>query len=795
MNQNINTPTSGYPQNSYGYPHTSNLQEDKPINWRKYLFLFLRNWYWFLITLGIALSIAFFKIRYTIPQYQATATLIVEQEENSQDMISQLRAVRFWRRQADLANETAKITAFTTIKRAVDSVHQDIFWTAHGRIRIRPLYNSDRYHITVYRDSVDWYKNQEWFIDYINENTYRLYKEDVLDTILPLDKTISINGWKLSNTLVSSSGYKTYSFVVNDPIALSKAYKQKLLVESDEESGTIITLRSEGPVGEREIDFLNTLSATYIVSELERKQTIAENTFLFIDEQISVILDSLKEAENQLLTFRLSNNVINLSREGEMAFERLKSFNEQRTRLKLQEDYYQYLRKYLEERNDPQTIIAPTLAVEGDQLLIAAVQDLQELYKERGTLELSVSTSNPSVERINERISGIRSRIIEIINGLIENNLFTQEQIQIEGQAIVDQLKNLPVNEQLLLNIKRKYDLYNQFYTYLLQKRAEAGIQKASTISNARLLDAARPDNLVPVGSDKKIIILFAILLGILVPSVILLLRDLLDNRIREREDILNRTNIPIIGVIGHSTDVKGLLSKDYSISAFTESLRRIRTNLAFAMREKDQKVIMITSSVSGEGKTFTAANLAAIIALNHQKVLLLGCDMRKPTLHKLFNISNESGITNYIIGNKSLEEIITPTSVENLYVAAAGPVPPNPAELIETEEMKLLFEYARKNFDYIIIDTPPNILVADALSLANYADLTIYLVRQNHSHKGVLEVVNSMRDEEKLPKTYLLINDIKPSKSFGYQYYYGYGQGYNYGYYDNKYSKDYFDQ
>jgi len=785
------TPPHGYPHNHYGYPSAPDFNEEKPVNWRKYFFLFLRHWYLFLITLGIALGIAFFKIRYTIPQYQATAKLLVEQEENSQDMVSQLRAIRYWRRQADLANETAKITAFTTIKRAVDSVHQEIFWTARGRIRIRPLYKSQRFQITILSDSVDWYKNEEWFIDYIDDATYRLYREESLDTILPLDKEVSINGWKFSNTLNRNSGYLTYSFVINDPVTLSKKYRQKLKVESDEEKGTTITLSSEGPVGEREVDFLNTLSSTYILGELERKQTIAENTFVFIDDQIIVILDSLKKAESQLLSFRLTNNVINLSREGEIAYERLKSFNEQRTTLKLHENYYQYLKKYIEERNDPHTIIVPTLADEGDQLLIAAVRDLQELYKERETLELSVNPNNPGLESINERIKSIRNRIIEIVKGLIENNRLTQEQIQTEGQAIMDQLKTLPINEQQLLNIKRKYDLYNQFYTFLLQKRAEAGIQKASTISNARILDPARHDSLVPVGSDNKIILLIAILLGLILPGAILILWNLLDNRIREREDIINHTDIPIIGVIGHSKDATTLLAEEYSTSAFTESLRRIRTNLAFTLREQDQKVIMLTSSVSGEGKTFSAANLAIIIAMNRRKVLLLGCDMRKPTLHRLFSISNESGISNYIIGDKNLEEIIIPTSFENLFVMPSGPVPPNPAELIETKEMKSIFEHAKKDFDYIIIDTPPIALVADALSLATYADITLYLVRQNHSFKGVLEVANSMKDEERLPKTYILINDIKPTKSLGMNYYYGYGKSYGYGYYNYSSSYD----
>jgi len=783
MTNPTDQPGPAYPNGSaYGYPTA--MQEEKPINWRKYIFLFVKNWYWFLIVLGIALGVAFFRIRYTIPKYQARATLIIEEDESSQDLMSEFRSIRYFRRRADLANETAKLSSFTTIKRAVDSLDQDVFWKAHGRIRVRPLYNSPRYRLTILSDSIEWYNGKEWYIDYIDKETYRLYRENSIDTILEINKVININDWKFRIDLIEDGGHNTYSFIVYDNISLTKLYKGKLEINTAEDQGSVITISSTGTVGEREVDFLNQLSQTYIQSGLERKQTIADNTFKFIDAQINVILDSLNQSENQLLTFRLSNNVINLSREGEIAYQRLKSFHDQRTQLKLQENYYKYLQSYIENRKDPQTVIAPTLVETGDQLLIAAVQELQAFYKERENLDLSARADNPGIENINDRIQGVRLRILEIIKGLIENNDLTREQINTEEQAIISQLKTLPLNEQQLLNIKRKYDLYNQFYTFLLQKRAEAGIQKASTISNVRILDPARNDQLVETGGDKRIELLIAILLGLFIPGGIILLRDLLDNRIREREDITHRTDLPIIGLIGHAEDKNLIVSGVSSTSGFTESLRRIRTNISFALRKEDQKVILVTSSISGEGKTFSAANLATIIALNNKKVCLLGCDLRKPTLHRSFNIKNDTGVTSFIIGQKTIKEVSFKTTIKNLEIIPAGPVPPNPAELIETPEMRSLFDQLRNTYDYIIVDTPPLALVADALALAIHADLTLYVVRQNFSSKNVLEIANSLQKEEKLPKTYLLINDMMPSRNMGLTYYYGYGKGYNYGYY-----------
>jgi tyrosine-protein kinase Etk/Wzc len=792
QSQNQNTPP-GYPNGLYGYPPPS-MPEDRPINWKKYLFLFLSNWYWFLIILGIALSVAFFKIRYTIPQYQASATLIIEEDENSQDLMNSFSSVRFYRRRADMANEVAKLNSFSIAYRTVETLNQEMFWTAHGRIREKPLYENHLIGIKVLSDSVDWYKNQNWFIDIEGEDHYRFYQEDGLDTIFDYKKVQNINEWKfIISKEPEGSGHNTYSFVVNDPIQLAKQYKSKLIIETDEKDGTLITLKSQGPVGEREADYLNYLCESYINSGLERKQQIAENTFLFIDEQIRVILDSLEQSENQLLTFRLSNNVINLSREGEMAYERLKSYQENKTQLKLEANYYSYLKEYVETRNDPQTIISPSLMNINDQLLIGTVLELQKLYEERENLDYSVGLNNPGIENINDRISSARLRILEIIGGLNDNNALTMKQINTEEEAVMNQLKTLPLSEQQLLNIKRKYDLYNQFYTFLLQKRAEAGIQKASTISNVRVLDPARYDQMIPVGNNKKINLLIALMLGLVVPSGIIILKELLDNRIREREDITNHSDIPILGIIGHSALGGTLLAKEHPNSSFSESLRRIRSNLQFILRDNEQKVILVTSSVSGEGKTFTATNLATIFAMNNKKVLLVGCDLRRPALHRIFNIKNESGLSSIIIGQKKVSECIVKTSVENLDLLPSGPVPPNPAELLETDQVKQLFESLRNNYDIIILDTPPVAMVSDSFTLAKFADTTLYVIRQNYSRKDVIIIANQMQNENRLPSLSILINDIKPSRSMGYNYYYGYSKGYNYGYYDynNYYSQE----
>jgi capsular exopolysaccharide synthesis family protein len=444
-------------------------------------------------------------------------------------------------------------------------------------------------------------------------------------------------------------------------------------------------------------------------------------------------------------------------------------------------------------KRDPQAIIAPTLVDANDQLLVSQVQNLQQLYEEREQLEFSAALENPGLVQINSRIQTIRSKILDILDGLISSNDLSWKQIDTEEKSIEQQLLRLPVSEQELINIQRKYDVNKQFYTYLMEKRAEAGIQRASTISNVRILDKASSFNTVSVGTKKSILYFIALLLGLMVPGGIIYLADSLDSRIKDRNDIEDYTNLPILGIVSHDATGADISVFSNPGSPFAESFRHIRTNLQYILREPDRKVIMITSTISGEGKTFIVLNLAAILAMNNKKVLIAGFDLRRPSLHKIFNISNAVGISTFLAGKASYKEIIQPTNIEGLDVMVAGPIPPNPAELIETKKTAELINGASKNYDYIIFDTPPVALVTDAILLSRYSDSNIFIIRQNYSHKGVIAMINNLK-EEKMKEISILVNDIKESKALGYRYYYGYGYEYGYGYgYYSRYGYEYY--
>ncbi len=766
---------------------------EKPINWRKYIYIFLSNWHWFLITIFIAISVAYIKNRYTLPTYKATATLIIEEEEGTSDLLNAIRSVRRQRRTADLANETAKLNAFSLHRRTIDSLGWDIFWTAHGRVAMeRPLYNNPPFYIEIDTASKPWHLNHTFYIDQQNDHALRFYSINGIDTLVQPDTWYEIAGRKIricmSETPIS---YASYSFIIYDRNRLTTSFRSKLTYEADEKSGTVITISSVGPIAEREIDYINTLCENYIYSGLERKRLIAENTLEFVEYLIHDVQDSLQSTEQQILAFRLGKNIVDLSREGQMAYEKLKKFYDLKTQLKLKRNYYDYLKEYIENKRDPQAIISPTLVDATDLLLIEYVFGLQILYEDREQLAFSAEKDNPGLVHINARIQTARNKILEILDGLIHNNDLAWKQMDTEENQIEQHLLQLPASEQELINIQRKYEVNNQFYTFLLEKRAEAGIQIASTVSNVRILDQANIYNVKPVGTKKSVIYLSALIFGLIVPGVIIFLADALDNRIKDQSDIEENTDLPILGVISHYFMEEVIPVHVRPGDVIAESFRHIRTNLQYILHEPDQKVIMITSAISGEGKTFIALNLAAILAMANNKVLLIGLDLRRPSLHKIFNLDNSKGISTFLARKNKFEDIISPTNIENLDTMIAGPVPPNSAELLGTKRLSELINKAYQLYDYIVIDTPPVALVTDALLISKHSHANIFIIRQNFSPKDTLEIINRLKDKH-LRNTTLLINDIKESKIFGYRYYYGYGLGYGYHYrYGYEYYKD----
>jgi tyrosine-protein kinase Etk/Wzc len=375
----------------------------------------------------------------------------------------------------------------------------------------------------------------------------------------------------------------------------------------------------------------------------------------------------------------------------------------------------------------------------------------------------------------------LRQQIRETLSNVKQSYVINRNNLLEKTRKAESDISGVPGKGRRMLEITRQQKILEDLYSFLLQKRLETSISSASTISNSRILEPAQSLS-VPIKPDKKGLYIIAVLIGLGLPVAIIALKEYLNDKITSRGDIERLTNIPILGEIGHSEISETLVVTKNNRKFISEQFRIIRTNLQYILNKIERPVILITSSFSGEGKSFVSTNIGAVLALTGKKTVILEFDIRKPKIIAGLDLERNEGITNFIVGKVSIEEIIIPvTLVENLYVIPCGPIPPNPAELLLDEKIAELFQYLRQHFEMIIIDSAPVGLVSDAVILSSYADATLYIMRQDYTLKKQIGLINDYYENNKLPKLSVLLNDAKAAGGYG-GYYGNYGYGYSYG-------------
>jgi tyrosine-protein kinase Etk/Wzc len=576
-----------------------------------------------------------------------------------------------------------------------------------------------------------------------------------------------------------------YYFRFQNPASLANRYRRKLSVTPIEEEATLVSLQTSGFVSEQEIDYLNMLMKVYINDGLAYKNKTSAQTLKFIEAQLKSISDSLSNDEDSLESFRLKNRLIDISREGEIIQNKLEQIDAERTSLLLQKNYYEYLKNYIDSKTETVDIVAPSVMGISDQLLIRLVDELSQLQRQKKQLAMNLYESSQPLMYAETNIVSARNALSEnISNGLltIENSL---NNIEVRLKDVDNEIMKLPSTEKQMINIQRKFDINNSVYTFLLEKRAEAGITQASNVPDNRIIDYAGFYNVSRIKPKERQNLMMALILGLFFPVTGILLIDFLNTRIIDKKDIERITRTPIIGFISHNTMKSEIPVVEKPGSTMAESFRSVRTNLKYLIKDIPNPVIAVSSAITAEGKTFVSANLAAILASLGKKVLLVGLDLRKPRIHNILGLSNENGVSQYLIGETDLESILIETDIENLWYSPAGPIPPNPAELIESETMQQFIEEVKTRFDYIIIDTPPIAIVTDALLLSSLADIYFFVVRQRYSSKETIGLIDELYRHDNIRKIGIIMNDISLTGYYGYGLRYGYsgGYGYSYGY------------
>jgi tyrosine-protein kinase Etk/Wzc len=772
-----------------------NPDDNDSIDYKRYISLFISNWYWFAFALFISVSIAYGINRWSERLYTVSSTLLIKDDQNS--ALSNIFAgSKGFSSQQNVNNEIGILKSFNLNYRVMKELPEfSIVYTSVGRRGIAEtrLYKTAPF--IVIADSLEKQsKVPKINIKIISGNKYRLeingkrnfekelsfgerFNEEGFDFIIDLRK-------KEEFTFDPNASNRYYLWFTN-PVSLANQYRSKLSITPIEEEASFVTLTTTGYAPLQEAEYLNTLMKVYLEFGLEYKNLTAAQTITFIENQLITISDSLKIAENDLENFRLRNNLIDISREGSLIQNKLEAIDAERTNLVMQKKYYEYLKEYIESKKENTDIIAPSVMGVTDQLLIKLVDDMSVYQKQKRQLSMNLYESSEPLTILEGNISNTRTAIGENINNGLLNIERSITDADTRLRAIESDIKKLPSTERQMINIQRKFDINNTVYTFLLEKRAEADITKASNVPDNRIIDHAGYFSSSKIKPRERRNLMIAFIFGFLAPLLSIILIDYLNNKIIDKKDIERVTSVPVIGFISHNSLATEMPVIKNPGSTLSESFRSVRTNLKYFLKETQCPVISVSSTITGEGKTFISANLAIILALSGKKILLVGLDLRKPRINKIFGVSNGSGLSNFLIGEESFESLVIKTEVDNLWYAPAGQVPPNPSELIESDAMKSFFEKAKKEFDYIIIDTPPMAVVTDALLVSQFTDFYLMVVRQRYSSKNTIELIEELNKNESIKSLGIVINDISISGYYGYGLRYGYsmGYGYNYGY------------
>lgn len=758
------------------------------------------------MALFLFVSLAYVINRYSEKIYTVSSSLLIKDEKlggGLQTAETFMSGSDIYNNQQNLQNEIGILKSFSLNYRVIESLPD--FHITYVSIGRRNITESRLYKNTcpfeVISDSLYYQPvGVKIYVTIISAKQYslKITGNYEIETIREFGQRFSeknfnfiINLRHPEQFIFDDKASNKFYFYFESPKNLSNAYSGKLNIVPIDKDASLVRLSLSGPVPERESDYLNKLMDFYILQGIEVKNRIADSTIKFINQQVKQISALLTQAEDNLRNFKHANKLIDVSSEGTLIQNRLLQFGNEKINLDLQQKYYEYLINYLNTKNESGDIISPSTMGVTDQQLGSLVLELGNLQRQKKQMTMNLSGNQAPILLLEEGIINARQTLEENVKNSLSVIRDKISDVNERISSVEQEMRKLPGTEIQMIDIQRTFDLNNTIYTFLLQKQAEAGITRASNVSDNRIIDWAESFNSINIKPKVKRNILIALFFGFLMPTLFISLIYNFNNKIIDKGDIVRRTNAPIIGYISHNSSKNEIPVNDKPGSVLSESFRSVRTSLRYFIKEEEHPVIAVTSTITSEGKTFISMNLGAINAMLGKKVLLVGLDLRKPRIHKILDIDNNDGISEYLIGKCDYNNVIQKTKVENLFYAPSGPVPPNPAELIEGSKMKAFVQKAKKEFDLIIIDTPPVAIVSDVLIISDLVDVNIFVVRQRYSSKNTLDLIQEYYQAGRLRNMGIIINDINMSGYYGYGLRYGYLMGYGY-YYGSSYYGEY---
>ncbi|MCF2504707.1 polysaccharide biosynthesis tyrosine autokinase [Dyadobacter sp. CY107] len=756
---------------------------ESDFNLKEYVFRYLRYWFLFPIFLFLALTIAFFYLQIKQPVYSTKTSLLIKDEKkgisgSQGDILSEL-STQFGGNKL-VENELEIIKSQTLMEQVIKELTLDTDYTSKNGLRTVNLYKTSP--VQIRAEVVTDFGYQEPLVIHMVDSTQFRFNDE--DRLFKFNQRFT-NAWgAFVVTKGKPSEYNEVKIHFTDVKNLAEEMLSRLSVEQPNLKSTVLELTYEDTDVQRSKDVLNKLLDVYVQSSLSDKNSEASNTLKFIENRLGLITGELGDVERDVESYKTSQGITDISSESQLFLENIKEndskLNEVNTKISILESVDSYI------QNSGEGAVAPATYMIDDPVLVSLLTKFNELELQRERYARTTSANNPLLQTINTQLEGTRQSIRENVQNLKRGMAVTKRNLEGINSRFSAGLRGIPKKEREFVGIKRQQSIKEELYLYLLQKREETALAYASTVTDSRLIDAPI-STFKPIKPKAAFIWLGAGAAGIIIPILLINLLFMLNNTVQRREEIERVTHSSILGEIGqmkgsaNSPAGEEPIIKMTSRSAVAEQFRALRTNLQY-LGDGSCRVIMFTSSIGGEGKSFVSINLAASLAYSDKRVLLIGLDLRKPTLHERLQLPNKTGASNCLIGQGHYQDFIQSTGIHPKFdVLTSGPIPPNPSELLSNGKLPVMLADLRHEYDYILIDSPPYGLVTDSALIAEHVDATLYLVRFNYTILDHLKRIGELQKARRFSNLSVVFNGVNYGAGYGYGY--GYG-GYGYGYY-----------
>ncbi|ALO15270.1 Tyrosine-protein kinase etk [Salinivirga cyanobacteriivorans] len=756
----------------------SQILEAETINIRKLLLKTISYWPWFVLSLVIAGAVAMLWIRSSQTSYVSYATLLIKEDGQSMALDNLLLNQTPKR---NIANEAGIIKSIHIKRKALGYIPSGISYYVEEKLKTKELYSNPPFHIEIdslhlqpYNVPVFINPQEQGKIHVKVEAEHVAFKkpggtstsikpEFIVDTVINPGEWLVTQHMAFKVDALALEGVEGSCFFVMNSVARQVGFYRNLEVTMNKESALLdLTLETDDP--QKSIDLLNALIKAYLDSEIEQKLDQRDETIGFIDQLIVEISDTLDRYENQLTDFQTENLTLGIEAKSEDLYSKYSDLQSKLSQLSLQQRYYKYVGNLLEQEKTLSDLISPATLGINEPIINDLVSQLIDLYNQKSEYAYNTRKDNPYINVIDEKISNLQSSLLVNINNNLEALELSREEYEAQLQEIEKKLGKLPVTNKKLKTYERKFNVIDNLYTFLLKKRSEARIERSGTRPANEVIQYATPLTTTPQKRSPVQVFIIAMVLGLILPFGAIQLKSVIFNKVEDEDQVRSVTEIPLLGQVLHvNKKNKDVFANPVSTEA--EAFRTLRTNLGFFATREPVKVVLVTSSKKGEGKSFVAHNLARAYAYNKKRSLLLNFDLRK-------SHSNEKGLSNYLSNQASLDEILQKNEPDLHYVGS-GPTPPNAGELITSPLMNDLFEKIRNSYDLVVIDSPPLLPISDASILSDFSDLQLFVVRLNYTPMDLFKQSIRKQSFQNLKRPLVLLNDIQPRNSYyAYQYY-----------------------